>query len=159
MLHKHWASALEPGSHNQWSPHTPEPMLHKKRRHYKEKPVQHNQSSPCSLQPEKACTKLQWPSTALNKIKTKQKKKTIYINYPKVSEETAEFHVVEVTWSMWEHFHLKSSLFPSIHFDLSFTHHWQQYGPCSGLNLKASSAFVTFSLTHIWSSLVLLEGP
>ena len=37
MHHNYWACALEPGSHNHWSPHTLEPELRNKRSQCNEK--------------------------------------------------------------------------------------------------------------------------
>ena len=49
-----WACALEPGSHNYWSPHTLEPGLRNRRNHRSKKPSHCNESSPCLPQQEQS---------------------------------------------------------------------------------------------------------
>ena len=46
VTHNSWACALEPGSHNYWSPGALEPVLCSKRSHHNEKPTQHTRESP-----------------------------------------------------------------------------------------------------------------
>ena len=46
--HNCWVCALEPGSHNYWSLHTGEFILHNKKSHHKEKPT-HCKESPLHL--------------------------------------------------------------------------------------------------------------
>ena len=40
--HNSWASVLEPGNHNYWSPRTLEPVIPNKRSHHNKQPVPHN---------------------------------------------------------------------------------------------------------------------
>ena len=61
MCHNYWSCALEPGNHNYWAhalqlpkPTGPRASALQKRNHHTEKPAQCNDSSPCSLQLEKA---------------------------------------------------------------------------------------------------------
>ena len=54
VSHNYWACAPEPGSYNYWSLSPLEPMLHNKRSHSNEKPLNHNQSSPCLPQLDKS---------------------------------------------------------------------------------------------------------
>ena len=42
----YWACALEPASHNYWSPCTLKPMLRNKRSHHNEKPMHWNKEKP-----------------------------------------------------------------------------------------------------------------
>ena len=77
VCHNYWACALEPGSHNYWA-HIPEllkPKCPRARAPQQEKSLQWGahtlqlESSPRSLQLEKACMQQQRPSTAKTKYK------------------------------------------------------------------------------------------
>ena len=81
LCHNYWACALEPVSHNYWArvpqllkPTCLEPVLRDKRSHRNEKPVHHNEESPCSLQLEKARVQQQRPNAAKKYINFKKRK-------------------------------------------------------------------------------------
>ena len=77
--HDYWACALEPGSCTYESPHALDPVLHKWS-HHSEKPEHPNESSPCSLQPEKSPRSSEEPAQPkINTLKKIMKHVDIYI--------------------------------------------------------------------------------
>ena len=68
MCHNYWACALEPASHNFWSPRatTTEARTPRARAPQQEKPPQWEAWAP---QPEKACVQQRKPNAAKNKNK------------------------------------------------------------------------------------------